>query len=109
MIIKFSFLGSIALIAFSYCGFLIANKITRFGASATSLAAIAVIIFFLNLIPTIGILVAYVTQYFMLKKINPRGPILSNMLITIIATVLIAGAFFEMSDDNSWVLNEFYE
>lgn len=104
MTIQFGLIGSLVMLALFFCGLLLANKVTSFGASPASLALVTVITYLVSLIPTIGGVVGIIVQYIMLKKVNPEGSALLTMIVSVITTFLVIAAFFQVSGDISWLL-----
>jgi hypothetical protein len=99
MTIELGFAGSLIGLAILFCGLLLANKVTSFGASPPSLAVITTITFLVGLIPTIGGVAGVVSQYFMLKKVNPQGPAIFTMLVSIITTIFVVILFTQVFND----------
>jgi hypothetical protein len=93
---SFGLVGILVGLAVYFCGILLANKVTDFGASAPSLAVVTVTTFIIGLIPTVGGIVALISQYVMLKKINPQGAVIFTMLVSIITTAFVVFIFAKM-------------
>lgn len=93
MTIELGLVGSLCALAIFFCGILLANKVTGFGAPPPSLAIVTVITFMVGLIPTIGGIAGIISQYIMLKKINPQGAVIFTMLVSLITTAFVIVIF----------------
>jgi putative effector of murein hydrolase len=89
MTIELGLVGSLLGLGLFFCGLLLANKVTGFGANPAALAVVSTITFLVGLIPSVGGVIAIVSQYVMLKKINPEGAVIFTMLVSIITTALV--------------------
>lgn len=81
-----------------FCGLLLASKITGFSASASSLFVVSIITILVGSIPIIGSVAGIISQYFMLKKINPEGQVIVTMLVSILTTIPVLLLVFSIFD-----------
>jgi len=96
VIIDLGFTYSLIMLVLFYLGLLLACELTSLHATAASLAVVTVITFVVSLIPSIGGIVALISQYIMLKKIDSNGSVIFTMLINIITTFFVLLVFMKM-------------
>jgi len=88
-----SVVSIIIVIGLNYYCLFYANKLTNFGAPPRSLLIVTIITFLIGTVPTIGLAVSIISQYLMLKKINPDGSVAFTMVIYFIMAAILTLIF----------------